>query len=211
MRHLRKFSFGDYFDEWKFDLKIVLVCAQHLPHLKVVGRDLHHLDIGIVDDMVKECYFDQIISQPLQLGLEQLVLSRDNFPHKNFSVPDLEELHLMCPQGDVVGLCNRFKGVSRLALYLTEPTLIHKVLQSVGRRLTRVVLVEIQKELSLPAILQLCPCLEQLIIGSSPLEMCHSPWPKEATLNCLLELDLQFRLTYGQLPHHLIKEVIFML
>jgi hypothetical protein len=196
LRHLRKFSFGDYFSEWKFDLKIILKCAQYLPHLKVVGRDLQNLDIWMVDSMEEECYFDQIICQPLQLGLEQLMLSRDNFPHEKFSVPDLKELHLMCPRGDVIGLCNRYEGVSRLALYETEEKLILKILQSVGRRLTTLVLVVTEKEMSLPSMLQFCPCLEQLKIEDVPLEMCHKPWPRAVTLDCLQQVDLHFRFTH---------------
>jgi hypothetical protein len=209
LSHLRKFTFGRHFPEWELDCETILICAQHLPQLKIVGWDFQEVCVGEVVDF-EECYFDQVICQPLQLGLEQLVLSRDNFPHKKFSVPDLRELHLVWPRGDVIGLCNRFEGVSWLALYRTDEDLILKVLQSVGRRLTTLVLAVIQKKLSMSAILQLCPCLEKLRIENTKFDMCYSPWPKDITLNCLQEVSIMFDgfiLEVGQLPHHFITKV----
>jgi hypothetical protein len=85
-----------------------------------------------------------------------------------------------------------FRAFTELGLYSTDKELVVKVLQSVGRRLTKLLLGDIDKHLCLSKILQLCPNLVQVHWKMEYFEVDDSyvPWPEDVTLSCLQQVRL---------------------
>jgi hypothetical protein len=215
LRNLRHFdcSFDNYVAER--DLKCLLLCAQHLPWLHIVGSDF--LPVLESDFFGKLCYpnsftyHDELAKQPFTLGLRQLMLDTNDetvftVPHNEFLLPDLQALHLSGPRNDVIDLCNRYSTVTNLALYHIKADQVIKILQGVGGRLTRLWLTPIKGKLSLSKILQLCPNLVQFQIHHLRCSDWDTHLPKDVSLGSLEEVSLHVAHNHFA-PHHIIIKV----
>lgn len=206
--HLREFLFGDMMWEVnegrRMERKYVRMCARYLPQLRIVGRDFNVMGMTMYENMEKHrnCYHHQVVKKPCELGLEQLALSGKKRPHENCVLPNLKALHLFVPTGDILGLCCRFPNISQLGFYgVKDPTLVVKVLEKVGCQLTRLVLGNVNHDISLPKILRPCPNLVHFSIEGSDIDDFFSLWPADVTLSCLE--DVRLVLESEQLPQHM--------
>lgn len=211
LRHLRKFIFGEYFDDWTLERKFLHLCGQHLPQLQIMGRDfVNGVDLLMYEHVFEEeSYHDQVVAQPCKLGLEQLALSDDNLPHEHCLLPGLKALHLIRADGDVIGsFFDRFTTITELAFYSTEKDLVMEVLECVGRRLTHLGLSNMEEELSMSTILQHCPNLVKLKMEYIQFDEYHAIWPNDVTLSCLQEVELDMQFEPLPLPHDFIAKVL---
>lgn len=207
---LRKFTFDDEsFNGTKRRLKHLLLCTQFLPQLAIAGkmditRRFQFLDYKEFKDC--EGYHDQVVQQPFQLRLEEVILERQVYPHPNCQLPQLRRVFWTQPIGDVLVFFNQFKTITELGFDSADGTLVEKVVQEVGARLSKLVLEEIT--FSLPQVLMHCPNLEYL-----RLECCSCPdfigsWPSNM-FSCLKEVDIDMNdhPHSNKVPEGFIKEV----
>jgi len=196
LQHLKQFIFGDSMpeSEWDNESKILVLCSQFLPQLKVSGRRMDLLKVenfytdgfmyarGYHSEMV------QLLLSPCILGLKQLNLCDDNVPNIDVQFPELEELLLWSPSSRALGLPHRFSTVTALGLFECDETDIIPLLHCVGLRLHSLLLREVGRMFSLAEVLRLCPCLKRLRVFGSRVIQNPEQWP-EATFRSIEEAD----------------------
>lgn len=200
LKHLQQFLFGDFEEDWQLHRVCLLLCTQFLPKLRFIGLDFSDLNNETFEEEDHgNFYHDQVVQQPIQLGLEEVILSGHAQPHNNCQLPQLRTLHLFRPVGDVAGMCDRFLTLSEISFYEGDTDTVMAVLQLVGRRLHKLVMEEIgPQEFVLPTLLQLCPNLKHLHIVMCGYDDSYtSAWPTEI-FGCLEEVNLQ--MVYEPLP-----------
>jgi hypothetical protein len=163
--HLKEFHFGNRYtiSSRKHQNRCILMCANYLPHLKIIGRDFSSSYFmrmrakGIHNELVQQRQFTKLLLTDLVLGGEAALP-----PHENLQLPDLQSLSVWLPMRDTVGLCNRFSTITALGLFgPAEADMVMSVLQSVGGRLQTLLLHNVPQPISLSKIFVCCPHLEK--------------------------------------------------
>jgi hypothetical protein len=208
LRHLRRFLFGEAFNNSVVEHKCLNLSAKFLPQLHMNGIDLNHFSLNYCEGERYDKYHNAMVQQrqPAPLSLQQVLLSGNVRLHESCQLPALQELHLLyINKNAAVQLCSRFTSFSVLAFYQTKKDSVMAVLQLVGQRISSLRLDDMLEQLSLVEILQSCPNLRILRID----EYCEfdyfcKKWPKDI-LNCLEEVYLDMQ--YEQLPQGFITTV----
>jgi hypothetical protein len=209
LKNLQQFLFRDLEQDWHLHERCLLLCTQFLPKLRIVGLDFSDLSLETFSEEDDgNFYHDQVVQQPIQLGLEEVILSGDAQPHHKCQLPQLRTLHLFRPVGDVAGMCDRFLALEVISFYEAKAETVMAVLQLVGHRLHKLILDEIKPgKLSVSKMLQLCPNLKHLHMVLCEFDDSYTVWPVEM-LSCLEEVNIQ--MVYEPLPCGLIVKVKIM-
>jgi hypothetical protein len=209
LKNLQQFLFADLCREsFKLQLQCLLLCAQFLPRLRIVGSEFKYLS----SESMLECaqagkfYHNQVLQLPSQLCLEKLILSGEVKLHDACQLPELRELHLFSPSSSVVGYFReRFSAISHIGFYKSAVETAMEVLQLVGGRIRSLVIEEPLLELSMVTILQLCPKLNKLKLYKCMLSDFNITW-KDQLFSCLEDVTLECMLD-EPFPHGFIKMV----
>lgn len=180
--------------------KFLLMCAKFLPQLQIVGS-LHHYDVDT--DAYHKPLLEQ--EQPIQLGLQEVVMMGEVRFHPTCKLPNLQRMLLFNPTGDVLGLVQRFPGLTELFLSKLEIKVIIDVLKEVGRQLIKLEILE-TRSLSLPDIMQLCPNAKYLDLNQCRLNEFYGTWPNNLFSN-LETFRLKCTKTFKPLPSGFMKQV----
>jgi hypothetical protein len=218
LQHLRHFLFDDgkeSYCSWELVRKCLLLCARHLPKLKVMGSafsDINWHHMNVMTDFENCFYHDQVVQQPATLSLEQLVLSGEVNLHKDFQVPELRQLHWFGPRNTIVGLFHdRFSSVSEIEFCDPAVNVVMPVLQAVGWRLRSLTIEQSSEEeitheaLPLFSLFQLCPRLERLTLTECKFVAFNVKW-REEIFGCLQEITIQ-PVYEEPLPHGFVSKV----
>ena len=195
--NLRRFFFGDCNrdETLQLHLRCLPLCAQHMPKLEQVGEDFSGLYYeSILDEgNVGTFYHNRMLHEPRRLFIEQLVLSGEVTVHDGCQLPQLKELHLLCPTSSIVGhfTDGRFSAISHIGFYTSAVDTTMEVLKIVGWRLRSLVIKEAPLHLSLLSILQNCPQLEKFELYACVLSNSDDFW-KENLFSCLEEIRMIF-------------------
>jgi hypothetical protein len=199
---LRHFLFGECtVHNVEVHLRCVPLCAQHLPKLQQIGSNCSHVSYGSIRDPkhTGTFYHNQILQQPHQLSIEKLLLSGDVTVHERCQLPELKELHLLCPTSSIVGhftTNGRFSAIIHVGFYSSAVETTMEVLRIVGWRLRSLIIKEAPLHLSLLAILQSCPKLEKFELEDCLLSDSDDFW-KQNLFSRLEEIHMNF---YGTGP-----------
>jgi hypothetical protein len=122
------------------------------------------------------------------------VLSGDVTVHERCQLPELKELHLLCPTSSIVGHFTTnscFSAISHIGFYMSSVETSMQVLQIVGWRLRSLVIQEAPVHLSMLSILQICPILEKFMLYACVLSN-SDDFGKEKLFSCLEEIRMTF-------------------
>lgn len=171
--------------------KCMILCSQFLPRLSVLGVDFTvQFQFQDLDDRIYSNWgiHNQIIEQPLYLGLEELILKDKVQLHPDCQMPKLKRVFWNCPSGDVLGIFNKFQTITELGFCGGFRADVKKVLQEVGRRLRRLVFQYII--FINPEILQFCPNLEYVQFYDCRFQDDYGSWPSNIFCS-IREADLR--------------------
>lgn len=185
------------------------MCAEFLPRLHVVGYDSsdgNRLNNMYLFDVDTDVYHKPLLKQeqPIQLGLQEVVMMGEVRFHPTCNLPDLKKLMLLKPTGDMLGLSRRCPCVTELILNKSEMKVILDLLKEVGWQLTDLSIEE-TSPLLLPEILQLCPNVKFLDFDNCRFNEFYGTWP-ENLFSKLEKFDMRLT-TCKPLPSGFIKQV----
>jgi hypothetical protein len=159
LRNLREVMSSDATWQQEKCMRLMRLCVQCLPHLRVFGcnsgLDSHCIKYGVTHN-------EMMLQTPKKLNLESLALEGDVEPALGWELPELQGLHLRKPSGDVAGLCDRFQNLSFLSFCEADMDVIESVLQHVGQRLSKLEISEARPASLLGTAVALCPNLKIL-------------------------------------------------
>lgn len=204
LRLLRQFIFGNsmHYSKWQLHKKLLVLCWQNLPHLKVAGCSFNflHADMFVtyLGSYNHRSYHDHLVQQQqlTKLSLESLCIGFEVQPHENLDLPELKSLSIKLPTTkEVFDLCDRFNTISALGIYCTEllgEDLI-TVLQSIGQRLRFLALdvMSSEQRMSLCKVLEICPNLQGFRFTNCFFNDTSNIWPQRL-FSCLEEVNLDF-------------------
>lgn len=116
-----------------------------------------------------------MFQQPVQLSLQEVILTGEVYPHYFLQLPQLQRLVWEHPRGDVSKIFNKFQTITELGLIDTYEELAKRVLQKMGLRLRKLFLRSMS--FSVPELLQLCPNLEYVCFASCQFQEFSGSWP----------------------------------
>lgn len=183
--HLKKFTFhhakGVVFS------RCILLSAQFLPQLRVVGVDISSWVRPGVFSGTNRIHNSLVEhQQPVHLGLEEVVFNRRVQLHPTCRLPNLKSMHLIQPSSNLLSLLELFPTVTELGFYDAMSSRILELLSFVGCRLSSLIIEEPTPWfLPLSDILTLCPNLKSLQLFDCPLtpfedgEVIPFKWPSK--------------------------------
>jgi hypothetical protein len=217
LHHLQQFIFGEGMDgfDWRYELNFLLLCANFLPRLRVVGRHYDLLNVVELDECERFTPFDLTrgyhqhlllqLQPPAKLSLQHLNLAADLAFSERFKFPCLESLMLWNTSNH--RLCDRFASLTALGFYECNFEVL-PVLSRVGQRLNSLVVHRAGSEVfSVAKVLQLCPHLSRFRLSSSKINSTPEQWPVMAFSNLQ---ELQLRDVEKPFPPRLLKQVHFL-
>jgi len=217
LHHLQQFIFGEGMDgfDWRYELNFLLLCANFLPRLRVVGRHFDLLNVVELDECERftpfgftRGYHQHLLLQlqpPAELSLQHLNLAADLAFSEGFKFPCLESLMLWNTSNH--RLCDRFASLTALGFYECNFEVL-PVLSRVGQRLNSLVVHQAGSEVfSVAKVLQLCPHLSRFRLSSSKINSALEQWPVMAFSNLR---ELQLRDVEKPFPPRLLNQVYFL-
>jgi len=121
MRQLRIFKFFYFRENWAMEQKCLRLCAEFLPHLRMVGYSRADSNISWLFQYedTDGAYHNPLVKreQSAQLALEELILVGEVQPNQFCQLPHLKTVVLFRPKGDVLGLFHRFHTIVDLQLF----------------------------------------------------------------------------------------------
>jgi hypothetical protein len=118
---LRIFKFFYFREKWAMEQKCFRLCAEFLPHLRMVGYSPDDGDFCWLLEYEDSdgAYHNPLVKreQSAQLALEELMLVGEVQPNQFCQLPHLKTALLFRPKGDVLGLFHRFHTIVDLQLF----------------------------------------------------------------------------------------------